>query len=79
MFRTERSDERSFAFDPWRRFGAPRGHRQGGRGRGSRQRRANVRAAVLALLNERPMHGYEMIQELDSRTGGIWRPSPGSI
>jgi len=34
---------------------------------------------VLALLNERPMHGYEMIQELDQRTGGIWRPSPGSI
>ena len=23
------------------------------------------------------MHGYEMIQELESRTGGIWRPSPG--
>jgi DNA-binding PadR family transcriptional regulator len=34
---------------------------------------------VLALLLERPMHGYEMIQELESRTGGIWRPSPGSI
>jgi DNA-binding PadR family transcriptional regulator len=33
----------------------------------------------LALLNERPMHGYEMIQELDTRTGGIWRPSPGSV
>ena len=25
------------------------------------------------------MHGYEMICELESRTGGIWRPSPGSI
>jgi DNA-binding PadR family transcriptional regulator len=34
---------------------------------------------VLALLAERPMHGYEMIQELESRTGGVWRPSPGSI
>jgi len=34
---------------------------------------------VLALLNERPMHGYEMITELESRTGGIWRPSPGSV
>jgi DNA-binding PadR family transcriptional regulator len=49
-----------------------------GRGRG-RSRRGNVRAAILALLSERPMHGYEMIQELDSRTGGVWRPSPGSI
>jgi DNA-binding PadR family transcriptional regulator len=34
---------------------------------------------VLALLTERPMHGYEMIQELDGRTGGAWRPSPGSV
>jgi len=34
---------------------------------------------VLALLLERPMHGYEIIQELESRTGGIWRPSPGSV
>jgi len=25
------------------------------------------------------MHGYEMIQELDARSGGIWRPSAGSI
>jgi DNA-binding PadR family transcriptional regulator len=34
---------------------------------------------VLALLTERSMHGYEMITELESRTGGIWRPSPGSV
>ncbi|WP_316043427.1 PadR family transcriptional regulator [Actinomadura sp. CNU-125] len=34
---------------------------------------------MLALLAERPMHGYEMIQELDERTGGVWRPSPGSV
>jgi DNA-binding PadR family transcriptional regulator len=38
-----------------------------------------VRAAILALLAERPMHGYEMIQELEARTNGIWRPSAGSI
>jgi DNA-binding PadR family transcriptional regulator len=38
-----------------------------------------VRAAILALLLERPMHGYEMIQELGARTGGFWRPSAGSI
>ncbi|WFF03424.1 PadR family transcriptional regulator [Micromonospora sp. WMMD964] len=56
--------------------GGPWGGRGRGRGRG---RRPNVRAAVLALLTERPMHGYEMIQEIDSRTGGAWRPSPGSI
>jgi DNA-binding PadR family transcriptional regulator len=54
--------------------GPGRGHRRGGRGS-----RPNVRPALLALLLERPMHGYEMIQELESRTGGIWRPSPGSV
>ncbi|RZU74003.1 DNA-binding PadR family transcriptional regulator [Micromonospora kangleipakensis] len=58
----------------------PHGHGgRGGRGGRGRGRRPNVRGAVLALLTERPMHGYEMIQEIDSRTGGAWRPSPGSI
>jgi DNA-binding PadR family transcriptional regulator len=60
--------------------GGPFGPGHGGHGRGGRGgRRANVRAAILALLMERPMHGYEMISELDSRTGGAWRPSPGSV
>ncbi len=57
----------------------PRGRGRGGRGRGRRGRRGDVRSALLALLAERPMHGYEMIQELDERTGGIWTPSPGSV
>jgi DNA-binding PadR family transcriptional regulator len=64
-----------FEFDP-RGHGGPGG--RGGRRRG-RRGRGDVRAALLALLAERPMHGYEMIQELDERTGGIWRPSPGSV
>jgi DNA-binding PadR family transcriptional regulator len=38
-----------------------------------------VRAAILELLAERPMHGYEMLQELGERTQGLWSPSPGSI
>src|ERR671931_2452290 len=50
------------------------------RGRGRhRVRRGDVRSAVLALLDDRPMHGYEMIQELEERTGGRWTPSAGSI
>ncbi|MBQ1028098.1 PadR family transcriptional regulator [Micromonospora sp. C95] len=72
---------RGFGFPPGPPFppgGHGFGHGRGGRGRG-RGRRPNVRNAVLALLTERPMHGYEMIQEIDSRTGGSWRPSPGSI
>lgn len=67
--------------DPWARFpmgfGGP-GGRFGGRGRGRRSR-GDVRAAVLALLAERPMHGYQIIQELEARTDGAWRVSPGSI
>ena len=58
-------------------FGRGRGFR-GGRG-GHRARRGDVRAAVLALLAERPMHGYEMIKELEERTEGTWVPSAGSI
>jgi DNA-binding PadR family transcriptional regulator len=50
------------------------------RGRGRhRVRRGDVRSAVLALLDDRPMHGYEIITELEERTGGRWRPSAGSI
>ncbi|WP_405578185.1 PadR family transcriptional regulator [Streptomyces sp. NBC_01190] len=54
----------------------------GGRGRGGprgRARRGDVRASILALLKDRPMHGYEMIQEIADRSGGAWRPSPGSV
>ncbi|TXG92688.1 PadR family transcriptional regulator [Rhodococcus rhodnii] len=50
-----------------------------GRGRGGRGRRGDVRAAILLLLKERPMHGYELIQEIASRSDGVWRPSPGSV
>jgi DNA-binding PadR family transcriptional regulator len=42
-------------------------------------RRGDVRAAILALLAEQPMHGYQVISELETRTGGRWRPSAGSI
>ena len=48
-------------------------------GYGHRARRGDVRSAILGLLEERAMHGYEMIQELEERTGGRWRPSAGSI
>jgi DNA-binding PadR family transcriptional regulator len=89
MSQTDQHRGQRFMFGPWQRpFGPPSGHwhghgRRGGHGRGGpggrRGRRGDVRAALLALLAERPMHGYEMIQELDTRTGGIWRPSPGSV
>ena len=57
----------------------PFGPRRRGRHRGRGARRGDVRAAVLAMLAERPMHGYEIIQQIEERSGGIWRPSPGSV
>ncbi len=48
-------------------------------GRGPRAGRGDVRAAIIALLAEEPMHGYQIITELTERSGGVWRPSPGSV
>ncbi|WP_411157420.1 PadR family transcriptional regulator [Nocardia farcinica] len=67
-------------FGPGHGFGPGFGPHIGrGRGRGGRGRRGDVRAAVLLLLTERPMHGYELIQQIRERSDDIWRPSPGSI
>ena len=41
--------------------------------------RGDVRIAILHLLSEEPMHGYQMIQEIAERTDGVWNPSPGSV
>jgi DNA-binding PadR family transcriptional regulator len=59
----------------------PHGHHCGPHGFGphGRARRGNVRAAILAVLAEQPMHGYEVMQQLETRSGGMWRPSPGSV
>lgn len=51
----------------------------GGRGYGRRARRGDVRAAILAILAERPANGYQIIQEIEERSRGGWKPSPGSI
>ncbi|KZB80459.1 PadR family transcriptional regulator [Amycolatopsis regifaucium] len=83
------------AFGPWARGGfgefppppgwGPGGpghrHRHGRRGGpgGRRGKRGDVRAAILALLSEQPRHGYEIIREIGERSGGFWKPSPGSV
>jgi len=64
-----------FKFGPHGTHG-PHGH---GRGPWSRARRGNVRAAILSVLAEEPMHGYQIMQRLEERSGGMWRPSPGSV
>jgi DNA-binding PadR family transcriptional regulator len=48
-------------------------------GPGRKAGRGDIRATILALLAEEPMHGYQIIQEVTDRTGGAWRPSPGSV
>lgn len=63
-----------FGFGPGGRGGRRGGPRGGGRGR-----RGDVRAAILKLLTAGPMHGYEMIQEINERSQQLWKPSPGSV
>lgn len=46
---------------------------------GTRMGRGDVREAVLALLAEQPMHGYQIIHEIEERSHGMWKPSPGSV
>jgi DNA-binding PadR family transcriptional regulator len=60
-------------FGPW---GGPGG---GSFGSGPRVRRGDVRTAVLAVLAEQPRNGYQVIQEVAERSGGVWRPSAGSV
>ncbi|HEY2318973.1 MAG TPA: PadR family transcriptional regulator [Solirubrobacteraceae bacterium] len=71
----------------WRRgmgggpFGRPGPFGRGGgraRGRG-RARRGDVRLALLRLLAEDPANGYQLMQTIEERSQGRWRPSPGSV
>lgn len=48
-------------------------------GPGRRAGRGDMRAAILTLLAEEPMHGYQIIQVISERSGGNWTPSPGSV
>jgi DNA-binding PadR family transcriptional regulator len=63
-----------FGDPPFGRFG-PGG--PGGRGR--KARRGDIRTAALLLLAEEPRNGYQIMQEVEERSGGVWRPSPGSV
>lgn len=56
--------------------GGPAGYRPGPRGR---SRRGQVRQAILALLAEAPMNGYQIMQAIEQRSNGTWKPSSGSI
>jgi DNA-binding PadR family transcriptional regulator len=47
--------------------------------RGPKVRRGDVRAAILDVLAVEPMNGYQIIQQIAERSGGAWKPSPGSV
>lgn len=70
---------REFRGGPWGDrppFGGRGGPFGGGRGR---RRRGDVRTALLMLLAEEPRNGYQLMQTIEERSGGRWRPSPGSV
>jgi DNA-binding PadR family transcriptional regulator len=60
-------------FGPWAGWG------RGPRGRGRKARRGDIRTAALLLLAEEPRNGYQIMQEVEDRSEGAWRPSPGSV
>jgi DNA-binding PadR family transcriptional regulator len=61
-------------------FGGGFGPGGGGpRGRGRKARRGDIRTAALLLLAEEPRNGYQIMQEVQERSDGVWRPSPGSV
>ncbi len=71
---------RHFAYGPRGEFGGPfGGHRGGPRGRGRKARRGDIRTAALLLLAEEPRNGYQIMQEVQERSGEVWSPSPGSV
>ncbi len=47
--------------------------------RGPKVRRGDVRAAILDMLKDEPMNGYQLISQIEERSGGAWKPSPGSV
>ncbi len=61
-------------FGPGFGFGGPRGFRGHGKAR-----RGDIRTAALLLLAEEPRNGYALMQEIEQRSSGVWRPSPGSV
>jgi len=73
---------RDFPFGTVRAPGLTVNFGQQGFGRTKQRKRfrnGDVRAAVLVLLAEQPMHGYQIFQEIAQRTGALWQPSPGSV
>src|SRR5271157_4581085 len=61
----------AFGAGPWAGFAFGRGGRFFGTG--------EIRLAILSLLGEGPKHGYQLMKELEERSGGLYRASAGSV
>jgi DNA-binding PadR family transcriptional regulator len=55
------------------------GGERGGWGGGRRMARGDIRRAILSALQDGPAHGYAVMRRLEEMSGGLWRPSPGSV
>ncbi len=60
-------------------WGGERGGFGRGWGGGRRMPRGAIRTAILVALRDEPAHGYEVMRRLEEMSGGLWRPSPGSV
>ncbi|MEU7146147.1 PadR family transcriptional regulator [Nocardia sp. NPDC046473] len=65
------ASQRGFGFTP-PPFGRPPR-------RGKTVRRGDVRTAILIVLADQPFHGYQIIQQIEARSAGMWKPSSGSV
>src|ERR1700722_18529714 len=57
----------------------PRGAGRGGFGPGRKLGSADLQLLLLALLAEKPSHGYELIKAVEERSSGYYSPSPGMV
>src|SRR5438477_13069898 len=64
--------------DFWWSGGSPKGRHWRGRA-GRMFEQGDLKYVILRLLDEKPRHGYEIIKELESRLGGSYAPSPGTV
>ncbi len=74
-----RSHWNDFGFGAWAAFCEPDAGSRGRRRTGRMFSRGDLRYMILNLLAGRPMHGYEVMQELAQESGGVYAPSPGSV
>jgi DNA-binding PadR family transcriptional regulator len=74
-----RHRHRRHGFGPGDFGGFGPGGGRGPRGRGRKARRGDIRTAALLLLAEEPRNGYQIMQEVQERSDGVWSPSPGSV